>query len=505
MPDGCFHINELQEAIIDFYILSNGIPPQLGTSRQLQQHRIDVINAWRRTLIRDIEFCIACEIRHMADTIANSKSGTWENTFAHHFGEVGKVWYTKWNLLRTNPALGAVLEAEQTEDVLYVLKNNESNHADRKGSYIAAKVAEQTLGLSLIEVATVIFNPTNVYWKGAYGGHNWRMIAQTLLSLWHATDIMEIVGLIDTSFALHHNTSVVFTKNHIWAKGGSYSWIQLMLDYKWAAHSSMSLMGMASDTLQKAVLNSTGKLNEGLSPKCLALTNMVFDAGQSIYLMEDGQEHKSILKYKHKSIFGSYVIHGDQYMATKTYGKKKKQTFIKVYSTEELLERVLLKANSPVQSKPVPDSPPAKNTKDVNPEATAFANKVVDVITQVYTSLKASVQTIAVKYKQDIILGTLQVLGISGGFRFRLKGIHSPCRFYFTLIPGNVLRISKGLTREADFSKACSVLDAQMSAPSEDIITEVHQLLKRIIDKHVEAYVCSLLAAPPTPPEGEGK
>ena len=92
-----FSAKELRPGIFDFYILSKGVPPEFRDDGTLSSYRTDLLNRWRRTLIRDIEYCLACELRHLYDNcstlIATTSVADW---FAKRFGEVGTLWHAKW-------------------------------------------------------------------------------------------------------------------------------------------------------------------------------------------------------------------------------------------------------------------------------------------------------------------------------------------------------------------------------------------------------------------------
>lgn len=453
----------LQEALIDFYILSRGVPPQFDV-RTFQPIRMGVINAWKRTLIRDIEFCMACEARHMRDHVAAPKGANgWPAWFKLHFGEVGEAWYSRWcTLAASGKPKASDVPAHWADDVLadvaYVTAMNAGNMAERLRSYIAAKHAEEDLGLSLIEVCTRLFDPTHVAWRGAYGGKAWMRIAQTLFSLWLATDATEIVHLIDTAFALHHNTNVVFNKNSVWACGGQgHVWIQRWLDYKWAANSPVSLLGLASDALQATVAHTGFHLRNALSPEDLAKpTN--FPPGQCITILDGAESCDANVVLVAGDYFRSVVLASDHYQVEKTFGKTTKTLHNRVYLLEELLPILFcvkigsyaVGVDMAKQTPQVLDPPHYAEFLAFKPQLAAL----YDFAEAAAIGLGGEIGT----YLED---GTT--------VRFRVKGLAKPLRFYFMMVDAG-LRMSVGHTVEADLADSTPVLVAK--SPTDDQLQE---------------------------------
>jgi len=481
MPNGTFAAADLKPALIDFYILSQGIPSQFNSSPILQQHRLATINSWKRTLIRDIEFCIACELRHIDDNTAKPYGGPWPHWFQSHFGDIGSLWYSKWKSLKSSPTLPQSKDPEFNDDLAYVMHINASNSKKRKGSYLAGKSAELQHGLSLIEVCCKAFDPGKVKWGGAFGGKAWQRIAQTLLALWHAIDLTEIVHLIDTAFALHHNTNIVFNKNKIWAGGSAYSWIQQWLDYKWAAHSPVSLLGLASPQLQGMVQYVGFQMGTDFSPKTLVQKDTPLPPGQAVVLEEDGKQVTAVIVEAPGRYFKSVVLKSPQWKVQKVFGKYAKELNMKIYSHEEFLVRLkatqgfnLSKAMQGIK----------KSTGKVGKTFKKFKKSLVESPTyQAFLHYKSILHSVYEKMSEYVI-GKGYTLGsfLEDGqaFRFRLKGHSQPLRFYFVVDFEGNLEVRKGLTAEEDVT--ASKLLLKVTKKETD---KILPLLKGVVEAHL--------------------
>jgi len=335
-----FTQSELPAALIDFYVLSRGAPPEFGDPEPLLRHRMDTINSWRRTLIRDLEFCCACELRHLHDTHAKPLDHPkWESWFAAHFGAVGPAWIARHRTGHAN-ATGVPKTGEPSfdEDVAYVRASNQSNHSSRMRSYYGAKHAEALNGLSLLEVAAAAFDTKKVKWSGGYGGTAWRRIAETAVDLWHAVDMQDVVRLIDTAFALHHNNAIVFNKHLGWTRQGSHSWIQDWLDYKWSANSPESLLGFASPALQNVVKAGAPRIGRRLKQRQLAVPEPL--EGQSHMIRLNGSKpFAAKVTAVGRGYFRTVVMEANQFKAQKTFGKHKKVIRLRAFSLREFRER----------------------------------------------------------------------------------------------------------------------------------------------------------------------
>jgi hypothetical protein len=331
---------ELPAALIDFYVLSRGAPPEFGDPEPLLRHRMDTINSWRRTLIRDLEFCCACELRHLHDSHAKPLDHSkWESWFAAHFGAVGPAWIARHRTGHAN-ATGVPKTGEPSfdEDVAYVRASNQSNHSSRMRSYYGAKHAEALNGLSLLEVAAAAFDTKKVKWSGGYGGTAWRRIAETAVDLWHAVDMQDVVRLIDTAFALHHNNAIVFNKHLGWMRQGSHSWIQDWLDYKWSANSPESLLGFASPALQNVVKAGAPRIGRRLRQRQLAVPEPL--EGQSHMIRLNGSKpFVAKVTAVGRGYFRTVVMEANQFKAQKTFGKHKKVIRLRAFSLREFRER----------------------------------------------------------------------------------------------------------------------------------------------------------------------
>ena len=473
MPGGVFLAEELKTALIDFYILSKGVPSQFTDSHEYQQYRLATINAWKRTLLRDIEFCCACELRHIADSTANPKGHThWKDWFQTRFGDMGATWYSKWSTLRHNPPLPSCKDGTANADIAYLMHANMNNSKGRKYSYLAAKNLEFQHGLSLIEICVKVFDPALVTWSGSYGGKAWQRIAQTMFHLWHAIDLTEIVHLIDTAFALHHNTNIVFNKNSIWAGGSSYTWIQSWLDYKWAAYSPVSLMGLASPELRNLVTKAGFNMGTDFAPRILARKGNGVKPGQSVGLTEEGHKHVAKVNSVHGDYFKSVVLTGGHYKVQKTFGKYTKTLNLRIYSLEEFLNRLdgayemgVDKA-VPGADKPVYGPGPIQQLMD---DFLYFKSHLHSV----YEALATHVMKKGLGYS----LGNFLEAGTSA--RFRLKGHPNSLRFYF-LTTSAGLEVHVGLTEFEDIGGAKLLTTVQKGG-----VAKLLGLLKMTMDTHL--------------------
>jgi len=443
---------------MDFYILSQGVPPQLD-SEVFQRVRMGIINAWKRTLIRDIEFCIACEARHMGDTIATPKKQPgWLSFFKTHFGEVGEAWFSQWQAHQGGKPKAKDVpnhwDEDELADVAYVLTQNAANDGNRLRSYFSAKTAESNLGLSLIEVCTKVFDPALVAWHGGYGGKAWQRIAAALFDLWYATDATEIVRLIDTCFALHHNTNIVFNKNQIWAQPhAGHSWIQRWLDYKWAAHSAVSLLGLASDAVQSLAAATGFHMARDLAPADLAKRTDI--APGWVLTLKDGLEvYAANVVHVGGDYFRSVILSGEHYQVHKTFGKHEKVLHERVYLLNELLPLVTdMKAytvgvdKAAKAPKAASASLPDHGCFDL-PHYAEF-----QALKPQLTALYDYVETLAAE--RGATVGSFLEDKVT--VRFRVKGLKSPLRFYFMMTDLG-LRMSVGSTEEADLVESKPVL-----------------------------------------------
>lgn len=477
MPSGSISKEHLQTSLIDFYILSQGVPVQFKQQQTFQQVRLKIINAWKRTLLRDIEFCIACEARHIADKIARPINCDWSTWFQTQFGEVGGAWYTRWkSALKHAPLIDPdePADIDMLEDVTYVIQKNEGNSKSRIGSYIAGKTAERELGLSLIEVCTRLFDPKLVHWHGGFGGNAWKRITDTLFHLWYATDLTEIVQLIDTCFALHHNTNIVFNKNIIWSHNG-YGWIQQWLDYKWAAYSPISLLGFASPLLQMLVAQTGFNMGSDLPPSALEKRTDEFQQGKVVVLDEDGEKRNAEIKTVQGDYFKSIVLIAPHYNIQKTFGKHTKMLNVRIYSQEEFLDRFVefeKKLEVHVDMATGPDKSVMiefPKMQEIYAEKIQTAKPmIVTVYEEILTQVMAKGYTLG-----HLLEGTNLI-------RFRLKQHPKPLRFYF-LMTASGFEGRVGYTDEENFELSKKFISFKKEPETLKLLSAV----QACVDKHL--------------------
>ena len=425
-----FKKDELQRAVIDFYILATGVPVAFQDhAGNIAAYRYSLIERWRRTLLRDIEYCLACELRHALDGTGkfrpdSTKPSAW---FKAQFGEPGLLWYQTWTSYLdgkniSNTPTFADSATQEDFDAVFAANVNAKNPSKRHRSYIGAKVAEETNGLSLIEVAFRVFNPAFVRWPSAYGGAKWRQVARVLFDLWLSSNVSNVVQLIDVAFALQHNTGVVFNKNSIWSSKGSYTWIQKMLDMRWAAQSCFSLLGMASPQLQKMVSEHPFVLPSALSPEETSKT--IPSVGSKVSIVCGGKTLSTKIERVETSIFETVVLSAEEFKVVKKIGDALREVNLRAFSGEEF--RRALKQALPVQAStsPLPASSEEEeeSEQEVFTEAVQTAYLAASVALMDYTKSKEGAD-------KPYSIGTL--IAGEGGWRFRLKGHPVPLRLYF--------------------------------------------------------------------------
>ena len=463
-------------------------------------------------------------MRHLTDNHSHPKDATnWTYWFEKHFGQIGRVWWDKWIALKETSTFPQTKDPQVTEDVKYILAINSGNSSKRKRSYLAAKNAEMQHGLSLMEVATQAFHPSYANWDGGYGGPAWHRIAETIYRLWHATDLGDIVHLIDTAFALHHNNDIVFNKNHIWQRNGDYAWIQSYLDYKWAAYSPVSLLGLASKALQE-LLRSTGFcMKIELSPKQLenkteVLTIFAQKTSPMVKLKENGSAHPVQVRSHHGDFFQSVVVKGPLFSAQKLFGKYSKTLNLRVYSLEEFLARYVSeeKKDDPLatqgkghgakakefsfltdKTKPKKSEKPSLK-KDVmaalaanhidspvlhsSPHAPPASDIEVDPIDAFTPALSQAYEKLTVHLSETfpgLELGNF--LASHNMIRFRIKNVDPPLRFFFQAPTASGLRFLMSKDHEANPGSAKAVL----VLPTKEVTAErVFLLLKNGIQEN---------------------
>jgi hypothetical protein len=357
--------------------------------------------------------------------------------------------------------------------VAYVFKAHDSNGARCK-SYVAAKCAEAQHGLSLIEVCNKVYDPKYSHWSSAFGGSKWQVVANTLFQLWMATDLSEIMRLIDTAFALQHNTAIVFNKNRLWKGPNSYLWIMETLDAKWTAISPESLLGYASKPLKEVVRANGFSRSFEVAPKKLAVEPHV---GMQVTL-RDGS---SFVEARVKNIVGGYfksiTVESPSFAIHKQAGKYSKTVNFKIYSLAEFLHR--LGAAPPMHvgvdmakgpDKSVTVAPvPANKPKAQQAKTAIHFMQYKAALSSAYEALFDYVQG------KGFALGSFLVDGSK--VRFRLKGHTSPLRFYFACIGGE-LKASVGHTDNVGAAQH----GVTFSKPDSDSILS---FLKGKVDAHI--------------------
>jgi hypothetical protein len=428
---------ELERAIFDFYILATGIPAS-QPDRALLKYRFQTINRWRRTLLRDIEFCCACELRHINDGTASPKEGSWEAWFKEEFGKVGNLWYQKFHKMATDagmipPFSDHGLPLDQVEDMASILEGNQNNSSSRIRSYVAAKLAEGAHGLSLIEVSEKAFDPKKVYWDSSYGGKKWYEIAKCLYELWNAKDMKTIVECIDRAFALHHNCNVVFTKNSIWSKHG-HGWILKALDKKWAAMSPHSLLGLCSETLRDLVT----AVGDSSAPVPLSAFQFASQIAAGVSVTLPYNVEAVVKKIWDNGMFRSIQVNSPHFKAIKT---AKGSIKYRIYSMEELL-RGLEGVN--VSGSPSLPVPPDDEKEAPVPDS---LSKFVLGVQGVHGNLLTVVA-------ESFSLGLGGCYAQDGVARFQLKG-STPLRFYFVFHEdADRIELKVGKTKENNLGEA---------------------------------------------------
>lgn len=431
-----FISEQLHPAIIDFYLLAQGVPSHFNDDGRLRDYRTDLINSWRRTLIRDIEFCIACEIRHIHDGKGSPKNFPhWGAWFEHHFGSVGSFWYQNYkSIAHKGREYAPVTDNDEfNEDVKYVF-NHHDKHSPRARSYIAAKCAEAQHGLSLIEVCDKAYNPKFAHWKGGFGGSKWHTVAHTLFQLWMTSDPSEIIQLIDTAFALQHNNAVVFDKNKIWAGSDSHSWIMKVLDVKWVAVSPDSLLGYASKPLKEAIAALRIVRPFEVPPKQSLLKPTV---GMIVEMEEGGALVSAHVDEVVGDTFQSVKVSSTAFTLHKTVGKFGKVVNFRIYSLPEFLRKVnrVITPNEPSKPKLFNGLfEPASTFKGHGNKPTQYVqihvakNPFQDKIAMAYDALSSYIE------KHGLTLGTFITYSPNQphlfACRFRVLGASKPLRFY---------------------------------------------------------------------------
>ena len=479
-----FTSSEIRKAIFDFYILSKGIPSEFQDDGRLRNYRTDLLNRWRRTLLRDIEYCLACELRHLFDGTAKAypHGTTWEDWFKKHFQDIGVAWRGKYRaLFAQGQAVPSTGDPEFDEAVSTIMKAHGVAVSAKKGkrmrSYLAAKGAEAMHGLSLIEVSERAFDPKYVHWNHAYGGAKWNNVAATMHALLYTTDATEIVHLIDTAFALQHNTAIVFNKNALWAGPNNYVWLMEALDYKWVAISPQALLGFASEGMQEMVRALGFRCAREVPPGNMHFRPMM---GATLRINLEGQVIDLKIKTVAGAFYRSVAVASPTFKMHKQSGKYAKELDTRVFLWEDLAARAQgwIVEGTKTHTKPssTAGTPPLmvdkdkfgdlndalkagleklKKTKTVNPLLAKYKTD------QSFLAFKAALSAAYESFE-----GHVSALGYSLGsflekgytIRFRVVGAPKPCRFYFVFDAGaKTVDMHVGKTEEQDLFSANKV------------------------------------------------